>query len=792
MKISESWLREWLNPGLDSEALAHRLTMLGLEVDSVTPVAEAPDDVVVGEVLEVAPHPDADRLWLCRVDVGQHDPLSIVCGASNVKCGARYPTALVGARLAGGIKIKRSKIRGETSEGMLCSAAELGLSEDAEGILELDADAGVGQPVRAVLDLDDRIIDIDLTPNRADCFSVLGVARDLAAGQRLAFSEPLIEAVTPVIDDVFPISIEDQSGCGRFVGRVIRDIDPRAKTPFWMQERLRRGGIRPIHPVVDVTNYVMLEFGQPLHGYDLQKLTNGIAARRGTAGEKLTLLDGQTVTVDEDVLVIADGSGAVGMAGIMGGQRAAVSATTRDVFLESAFFAPAAIAGRPRRFSLHTDASVRFERGVDPVHQARAIERVTRLLMEIAGGKPGPVAAATADDQLPVIQPIALRRDRLSAVLGLDIPDDEVEALLTGLQMTVKPEAGGWLVTAPSARFDIEIEADLIEEVVRLYGYDQIREVPGGNTTLLGAATESRVPDIRVWEVLVARGYQEAMTYSFVAPDLDQLFGGSPAAIVLSNPISSEMSVMRQSLWPGLTGALRHNLSRQQGRVRFFESGIRFLPQDTDIIEEKSLAGLAAGPVEPEQWDRSPRAVDLFDVKGDLEAIFALTGAAHEFEFLADEHPALRPGRSARIVRSGKNLGWIGEMHPALIKKLDLSVAPVLFELLMAPTFASAKSEFREISKFPAVRRDIAVIVDRDIAVADIEKAVHEAGGATLRDAMIFDVYEGDNIETGSKSVALGLILQKTSRTLTEADVDEIMHAVIERLSREFNATIRE
>ena len=592
-------------------------------------------------------------------------------------------------------------------------------------------------------------------------------------------------------NDVLPVQLESQAGCGRFVGRIIRDIDSNAKTPIWMQERLRRSGIRPIYPAVDATNYVMLELGQPLHGYDLAKLTDGIVVRRGTAGERLTLLDGQTVTVDPDVLVIADGSGAIGLAGIMGGQATAVSETTQDVFLESAFFTPDVIAGRPRRFGMHTDASVRFERGVDSVHQARAVQRVTRLLLDIAGGKPGPLVEVTEADALPVAQPIKLRKDGLSTVLGLEIPDAAVEALLTGLQMSVQPEAGGWLVTAPPARFDIEIEADLIEEVVRLYGYDQIREIRGDGATVLGAVSEHRIREARARDMLVARGYQEAITYSFVAPELDRLFGGS-AGLALSNPISSEMSVMRQSLWPGLVQVLRHNLSRQQGRVRIFELGIRFLRQDADIIEEKTLSGLVAGPAEPEQWDRPTRAADFFDIKADLEALFALTGAADTFEFRADAHCALRPGRSARIVRSGTDIGWLGELHPTLIKELDLSVTPLVFEISTAQALAARKAEFKEISKFPAVRRDIAVIVKQDIAVAELEKSVRDAGGPTLRDTVIFDVYAGKNIETGSKSVALGLILQETSRTLTEADVDDIMHSVIDRLGRDFNATIRE
>jgi phenylalanyl-tRNA synthetase beta chain len=791
MKISERWLREWVDPDLDSEALAHRLTMLGLEVDGIEPAAEAVDNVVVGEVLEVSAHPDADRLSICRVDVGDDRPLSIVCGAPNVRTGNRYPTALVGARLPGNFKIKQSKIRGVLSQGMLCSVTELGLGEDADGILELDSDAPVGQQIVEVLGLNDRIIDIDLTPNRADCFSVLGVARDLAGGQQIPFDEPKVAKVRATIRDTFPVELEDTGDCGRFVGRVLRNINPVATTPLWMQERLRRSGIRPISPVVDVTNYVMVELGQPLHGYDLDKLTDGLYVRRGNPAEELVLLGGQTVRVDADVLVIADGSGAIGLAGIMGGQGTAVSETTKNVFLEAAYFAPAVMAGRARRFGMHTDASVRFERGVDWMHQVRAIERVTTLLGEIVGGEPGPLVEVIGGE-LPSAAPIALRRRRLTAILGVEIPDEEVTSLLKGLQMTVKTTKEGWTVTAPPARFDIEIEADLIEEVVRLYGYDRIPEIRGLAPAVLGRSTDSRVPEYRARDTLAARGYCEAITYSFVSRDLDQLFASGPSPLELSNPISSEMAVMRQSLWPGLIGALQHNVSRQQGRVRLFELGIRFSQQDTDIIEEKVLSGLVVGSAEPEQWGQAARSADLFDIKGDLEAVFALTGAGEEFEFFADAYSPLRPGRSVRISRSGSHVGWLGELHPALTKKLGLSVTPVLFELLIEPGLVAVQPEFREISKFPAVRRDVAVIVDRDIPVAEVKNAVREAGGSILRDIVVFDIYEGDNIETGSKSVGLGLILQETSRTLTDADVDKIMHTVIDRLGRDFNATIRE
>jgi len=792
MKISESWLREWVDPDLDSSALAHRLTMLGLEVNAVAPAAAPLDKVVVGEVEDVVPHPNADRLRVCRVNVGAADSLSIVCGATNVRAGGRYPVALVGAVLPGGLKIKSSKLRGEPSAGMLCSGVELGIAESADGLLELDARLTPGTPVGEALDLDDRIIDLDLTPNRADCFCVVGVARDLAAGECLAFREPDVAPVAAVSDTALPVELVAGAGCGRFAGRVIENIDSAATTPVWMQERLRRSGVRPISPVVDVTNFVMLELGQPLHAYDLDKLTDGIVVRRADAGETLVLLDGQEVTLDADVLVIADGSGAIAMGGIMGGDSTAVGAETTNVFLEAAFFAPDVIAGRSRRFGMHTDASLRFERGVDPAHQARAIERATGLLIDIAGGRPGPLVEQRLDAHLPVAKPVRLRKKRLAAVLGHEIANEKVQALLSGLSMAVVADADGWDVTPPPARFDIEIEADLIEEVVRLYGYDRIPEVPGDLKTELGRSTEFSVPIQRVRDTLVARGYQEAITYSFIDDGQLQSFGAEHPGLALTNPISSELAVMRQSLWPGLMQALQHNLNRQRGRVRLFESGIRFSQQDTDIIEENVLSGVVAGNAFPEQWDVPARPVDFFDVKADLEAAFALTGAQAEFEFEAAEHPALRPGRSARIVRAGEAIGWCGELHPSLTRKLQLAETPMLFELEFERTFATQVTEYLGISKFPAVRRDIAVIVGQDVPVRKLEQSIREAAGATLRDVVVFDVFVGKNIETGSRSVALGLILQETSRTLKDADVDTIVHAVTERLARDFNATIRE
>ncbi|MFQ5635427.1 MAG: phenylalanine--tRNA ligase subunit beta [Gammaproteobacteria bacterium] len=792
MKISESWLREWVDPDVDSSGLAHRLTMLGLEVDEVEQVAPPLEKVVVGEVEHVAQHPNADRLRVCRVGVGSAESLSIVCGAPNVRAGGWYPVALVGAVLPGGLKIRKSKLRGEVSAGMLCSGVELGISEDADGILELDGPLVAGTPVTQALDLDDCIIDLDLTPNRADCFSVLGVARDLAAGEGLAFSEPGTGSAAATSRSTLPVKLTAGAGCGRFVGRVIENFDQHAATPLWLRERLRRSGIRPVSPVVDVTNFVMLELGQPLHAYDLDELAGGIVVRRATDGEGLVLLDGREVTLDAETLVIADDRGAIGMAGIMGGASTAVADTTTNVFLEAAFFEPDVIAGRARRFGMHTDASVRFERGVDPEHQARAIERATQILLDFAGGEAGPLTEQRLDAHLPRTVPVRLRYSRLTAVLGHQIAAAEVETLLAGLSMTVVADGNEWLVTPPPARFDIHLEEDLIEEVVRLYGYDRIPKNPGGLRTTLGRHSERQVPVERVRTTLVARGYQEAMTYSFVKDGQGQLFGAERSGPRLANPISAELAVMRQSLWPGLVQALRHNLNRQQARVRLFEIGTRFLQQDTDIIEENMISGLIAGGAYPEHWDTAARPADFFDLKADLEALFALSGSGASFDFVAATHPVLRPGRSARVVRAGETVGWCGELHPSLTRKQQLNETPILFEFSFEPVFAARVTEYSGISKFPAVRRDIAVVVDQDVPVARLEESIRAAAGESLREVVVFDIFVGKNIETGSKSVALGLILKETSSTLKDADVEAIVQSVKRRLARDFNATIRE
>jgi phenylalanyl-tRNA synthetase beta chain len=792
MKIPRSWLREWVDTDLDAETLGERLTTLGLEVDSVDPVAPPLVGVVVAEVRSVTPHPDADRLSVCEVSTGGDQALQIVCGAANVRAGGKFPLATTGTMLPGGMEIRETRLRGELSQGMLCSANELGIGEAADGLMALPDELETGLPVTEALGLDDQVIDIDLTPNRADCFSVLGVARDLAAGLGIDFREPRILPVLPVSEDSFPVRIDRYADCPRFVGRVIRDIDPDAETPLWMRERLRRAGLRPLHPLVDITNYILLEYGQPLHAYDLDKLSVAIEVRRAGRGERLTLLDGQSVNLEPDMLLITDRSGPIGLAGIMGGAGTAVSDTTRHVFLESAYFSPEVIAGRARRIGLHTDASMRFERGVDPEQQQRAIERATALVLEITGGCPGPAVEVGDADARPQRAPVRLRKARLARVLGVELEDQLVMNLLQHLGMQVEKLDDGWQVTPPSARFDIALEVDLIEEVARLYGYDRIDARPSLSPLKLGRLPGDRVGLTDLRRVMAARGYQEAMTYSFIDPELDTAFAGGRAGLALSNPISSNLAVMRQSLWPGLCQALHHNRNRQHQRVRLFETGVRFILQGNELNEKNVIAAVASGERYPEQWDIAAEPMDMFDISADLQALFRLGGHAEDITIHATEDPALRPGRAGEIRRGRRRIGLVGELHPRLVQQLELDDAPVMFEIDAEAAMAAQPPAFKGVSRFPSVRRDLALVVPEDLPAGELLAAVRRHAGEQLEDVVLFDVYKGSKVESGSKSVALGLILQDTSRTLTDADVDALLGDVTACLSREFNAAIRE
>ena len=792
MKISERWLREWVDPDLSTDELAYKLTMAGHEVDSVTTQGTGIEDVVVAEVLSFVKHPDADRLSVCQVDPGDGKAIEIVCGAPNVYAGMKAPLASPGVTLPNGLKLRKSKIRGVVSNGMLCSAVELGLGDESDGILELPADAPTGQPINEYLNLPDSVINLDLTPNRGDCFSVLGIARDVAAISGAALTEPKSAKIKETIDDQHAVELVDPTACPRFAGRVIRNIDAKAKSPIWMVEHLRRSGIRSIHPVVDVTNYVMLELGQPLHAYDLAKIDGPIRPRFAKKGEKVTLLDEREVELNDDTVIITDSSGPIGIAGMMGGLGTAVQDDTADIFFEGAFWPPEVMAGRARSYAMHTDASLRFERGVDPAGQARAINRATELLLQIAGGEAGPLTDVINKAHLPSSTSITLRHARLTKVLGAEIEAATVTQILQGLGLESTKTKGGWTVKSPSFRFDIEIEEDLIEEVARIYGYDEIPEATAIAETPLAAVTETTVGLQRVADTLVARDYQEVITYSFVDAESDELVSGEKSQLVLANPISTEMSVMRSSLLGGMLAAAAANIARQQERVRLFEIGKSFHGSLDKPVEVERVAALALGSARTEQWDDDGQAIDFFDIKSDLEGLIALSGCAGDFTFVANQHPALQPGQAANIIRNGAEIGFIGKLHPRVAKQLNIKKDVFVFELNADLVFASRVPAATDVSKFPAIRRDIAVVVDADIAVSQIVTAVESAAPELIRSVVIFDIYWGSGIEAGRKSIALGLILQETSRTLTDEDADSAMDAAVRKLQQEFAARLRE
>jgi phenylalanyl-tRNA synthetase beta chain len=790
LRVNLEWLRDWVDVDTDGEAVAEQLTTLGLEVDAVLDAAPPFAGIVVGRVLECRPHPNADKLSLCVVDDGTGHR-EVVCGAPNVRAGVNAAFAPVGARLSDGTVIQAATLRGVVSNGMLCSSRELGLAEDVDGILLLDDEAAAGTPLVEQLALDDAILDIDLTPNRGDCFSVLGIAREIAAKRGLELKPASRPRVPAASDETFPVELVAPEACPRFAGRVVRGVQTGLRSPLWLRERLRRAGLRPIHPIVDVTNYVMLELGQPLHAYDLEKLSGRIVPRMGARGETLELLDGRSIELDTDVLVIADDSGPVGLAGIMGGAGTAVTAETVDVFLEAAFFAPAAIAGRARRYGLHTDASVRFERGVDPTGQARGIELATALLVEIAGGRPGPVVVAERPEHLPKRHSIPLSRERVDALLGVELDAGDIEDLLGRLGIELEAQNAGWLAEPPPYRFDLQIEEDLVEEVGRLLGYDRIPARPGAGMGHLGTATELRIDEDGLADLLVARGYTEVVTYGFVDRELDEAVSPAAARVALANPLSSDMNVMRSSLWPGLLLVARQNMSHQQARVRIFEIGREFAQAADGVEETQVLAALVTGTQIPEHWDTPERDVDFYDVKADVEALLKPTGRLDAFRFEPAAHPALRPGRSARIVLDGETVGWIGSIHPELQRRLELRRPVQLFSLQLLPVTAAEIPDYRGYAKFPSVRRDIAVVVPAEIAAADLISTARAAAGELLQHVVIFDVYTGRGIEPGRKSIALGLILQGVSRTLTDADADRAVHSVTRGLEREYGATIR-
>jgi len=791
MKISELWLRELLPISDDAPALAHRLTMAGLEVDGVELAAPGFSGVVVGEIIACEPHPDADRLQVCTVDTGG-DPLTIVCGAPNAREGLKAPVATVGGVLPGDFKIKQAKLRGVPSFGMLCSARELGLAEDAAGLMELPTEAPNGQDLRSYLGLDDHIIELDLTPNRSDCLGMFGIAREVSALTGSPFKLPPQPAVAAVTDDRIGIRLEASDACQRYVGRIIRGVNPAASTPLWMRERLRRVGIRSLGPVVDVTNYVMMELGQPMHAFDLATLEGDVRVRMASPGETLKLLNGDSVTLNPDTLVIADDKRALAMAGIMGGDDSAVTDTTRDILLESAFFSPLAIAGRARAYGLHTDSSHRFERGVDPAGQARAAERATELLLAIAGGEPGPLLEATAPAGIPREALVHLRPGRIERLLGVHIPAANVTGILERLGFVVTgPENGPWDVTVPPFRFDISIEADLIEELARVWGYERIPNRVPATPVSVAPRTETRVPQSRLRHLLVDRGFQEAITYSFVEPGMQALLDPEHTPIPLANPLSADLSVMRTSLLPGLVSALVYNRNRQHERIRLFETGLRFRGNLDALEQTPMLAAVITGGAQPQQWSAAPRPADFFDLKGDLEAVFALGGALEAFTVEAAEHPALHPGQSARILRDGRSVGWIGALHPRVQDALDLDARVYVFELELEAVQTARVPAFKPLSRFPSIRRDLALVVPEGVSHGQVQVCTRQAAGDLLQDLILFDVYAGKGIAEGFRSLGIGLILQEFSRTLTDSDVDGLVARIIERLDNDLHVQLR-
>ncbi|HEX5360587.1 MAG TPA: phenylalanine--tRNA ligase subunit beta [Fluviicoccus sp.] len=791
MQISEQWLREWVNPSLNAQQLGHQMTMAGLEVDALKPVAPAFNNVLVGEVLSAEPHPQADRLRVTKVSIGSGEPLQIVCGAANVRAGLKVCVATFGAKLPGGFEIGKAKLRGVESFGMLCAAQELGLEPPTEGLLELPADAPVGANLRDYLNLDDNLIELGITPNRGDCLSIAGMAREVATFNRLSVCVPEILPVAAQSADA-PLVKLDSTDCPRYLGRIIRGINPAAATPEWMARRLERGGIRPLSLVVDVTNYVLLELGQPMHAFDLAKIDGGIVVRKAKAGEALALLNGQTVELRDDTLVIADHAKALAMAGIMGGNDSAVTDATTDILLESAFFQPLAVAGKARSYGLHTDSSHRFERGVDFALQRQAIERATALIVAAAGGVPGEVVEAVQADSLPVRAPIRLRPARVEKVLGFGMVAADIEDILTRLGMVLQADGEGWLVTPPSWRFDMSIEADLIEELARVHGYDNLPTRAPRNSVMLAPRAEARTI-AELQDFLVGQGYQEAITFSFVDPKIQEILDPGQAVLPLANPLSSELSVMRTTLWAGLLNAVAWNQNRQQPRVRLFEVGSRFIPQaDGSLHQEAMLAGVITDSLLPEGWANGKAKTDFFDIKANVEGILALTATSDRVEFKAGYHPALHPGQSAEIVdNAGKVIGRVGKLHPQVQQRLDLQGAVFVFELSLEPLLQAHVPAFRELSRFPGVRRDLAIVLDAAIESAEVLKTVRAAAGELLQDVWLFDVYQGAGIPDGKRSLAIGTQWQHNDRTLQDDEVKSGVQAVLSALEQTFNAVLR-
>jgi phenylalanyl-tRNA synthetase beta chain len=795
MKFSEQWLREWVNPSISSQELADQLSMAGLEVDGVEPVAGEFSGVRIGEVVECGQHPDADKLQVTKINIGEDELLDIVCGAPNCRQGIKVAVATVGAVLPGNFKIKKAKLRGQPSFGMLCSLSELGISEEHDGIMELPSDAPVGSDIRDYLQLDDVTIEVDLTPNRADCLGMRGLAREVGVLNQADVTGPTIDNVAFTIDDQRGIKLLAPEACPRYLGRVIRNINLNAQSPLWMQEKLRRAGVRSIDPVVDVTNFVLLELGHPMHAFDNDKLQGDVLVRMARQGEKLTLLDGNEVELHDNTLVIADEQKSLAMAGIFGGLDSGVTESSKNIFLESAFFAPDAIMGKARQYGLHTDASHRYERGVDPELQRTAMERATALLLEIVGGEAGCIIEALSEQHIPQERAVTLRQSRLDRVLGISISADTVTDILQRLGLGVNYQEQQWEVIVPAYRFDISIEEDLIEEIARVYGYNQIPDVSPTASLSMSVQSETQLQLKELKASLVNRDFQEAITYSFVDPKAQAQLFPDMSGMVLPHPISADMSVMRVSLWPGLLQAVSYNQKRQQSRVRLFESGLRFIPdanEHTGVRQQNVIAGVISGNINNEHWGREDKAVDYFDVKADVEVLLANTAALSEFRFEPVQHSALHPGQSAAVYRGESLVGYLGAVHPQFEKTLGLNGRTFVFELEIASLGIKNLPESQEISKYPSNRRDIAIVVDDDKVVGEIMSCIEKFGANQLVGLNLFDVYRGKGIEPGYKSLAISLILQDKTRTLEEQEIQATVDDILATLSDKFGASLRD
>ncbi|MGG2097578.1 phenylalanine--tRNA ligase subunit beta [Acinetobacter haemolyticus] len=791
MKISENWLRTWVNPAIDSDTLSDQLTMLGLEVDELAPVAKPFTGVVVGEVLTVEQHPDADRLRVTTVNVGSGEPLQIVCGAPNVRVGMKAPVATIGAVLPGDFKIKKGKLRGIESQGMLCGASEIDLEDKIDGLLELPADAPVGMNIREYLKLDDNVIDISITPNRGDCFSIRGIAREIAVINQLKMNEPTIQAIPATITDEKVVTITTE-GTPRYLGRIIKNVNVKAPTPEWMEQALAHSGIRTHSILVDITNYVLLELGQPMHAFDFAKIEGSIQVRQAQPKEKLMLLNDQEVELQDDIMVIADDQKALAIAGIMGGLNSSVTDETQDIFLESAFFAPLAIAGRARRFGLHTDSSQRYERGVDFELPIIAMHRACELIQTFAGGEFGPITVAEQVALLPTREAIQLKQAQVDQLLGYEVAGDFIADALMRLGCVVETTAQGeWNVIPPSHRYDIAIYQDLVEEVARIHGYDNIQiSLPKIDVKLEKYQDRFEIAQLR--QTVATLGYQEAISFSFADAKLEKQLNPAVQPLMLANPISSDLAAMRSTLLSSLIPCVQYNLNRQQHRVRFFELGLRFDYQGAkdihDLKQIPTFALIAVGSLAPESWHVKPQAMDFFDFKGEIEEILA--AGRVKAEFARTQRAWLHPGQSAEILVNGQSIGYLGRLHPSLENDLDLGTTWVA-ELDQQAVLQSYVSNFTELSRFPSVRRDIALLISDNIEVKDIQRMIEQTGGELLDSTWLFDVYTGQGVEQGKRSLAFALLWQHPARTLEDAEIKSGMDNIIQVLENTYQATLR-